>query len=57
MIDRVNYFISNVLTSSLLGDVADEVGNNDNNSRRFAENLIKSWKSDCNFHVQLAFLT
>ena len=27
---RVNYFISNVLTSSLLGDVADVVGNNNN---------------------------
>ena len=39
------YFISNVLTSSLLGDVADIVGNNNKNSWRFAENLIKSWKS------------
>ena len=48
---RVNYFISNVLTSSLLGDVAAVVGNNKNNTWRFAENLIKPWKSDCNFHV------
>ena len=52
----VNYFISNVLTSQLLGDVADFVGNNNNNSWRFAESLIKSLKSDYNFHVQLAFL-
>ena len=29
--NRVNYFISNVLTSSLLGDVADVVGNKNNN--------------------------
>ena len=32
IIHRVNYFISNVLTSSLLGGVADVVGNNNNNS-------------------------
>ena len=40
----------------LLGDVADVVGNNNNNSSRFAEIMIKSWKSDCNSHVQLALL-
>ena len=44
------------LTSYLLGDVADVVGSNNNKSCRFAENLIKSWRSDGNFYVQLAFL-
>ena len=52
----MNYFIWNILVSSLLGDIADIVGNNNNNSWHFTENLIKSWKSDCDFNAQLAFL-
>ena len=35
--------------------IADVFGNNNNNGWRFADNLIKSWKSECNLHVQLAF--